>query len=208
LSSAAGEEVGPRVLGCRPATAISWIHDHVYEPIGSSSPSQGVCGFCATGNSGGASQIAYAMSFYGVADLLDAAVLTSGPPHTALDQACLGSDPNLRFDPDSATIVDLSYGFAGATGPCARHDQSFEDTWKVDSVDSGGTYVFPDTRIAFLFVEGDHTPAPFHGRIYLAKLQSAGSPNVTDGTVPGSSHTIMTFPAGRQAVEDELLSGS
>jgi hypothetical protein len=207
LSSAQGEEVGPRLLACRPATAIQWVHDNVFAGLGSPAAGDGVCGFCATGNSGGASQIAYAMSFYGVAGLLDAAVLTSGPPHTALDQACLGPAPNLEFDPDSAAIVDLSYGFAQGTGPCAGHDQGFAGKWKEDSLDVGGTYAFPGTRVAFLFVEGDHTPAPFHGRIYLNQLRAAGSQTVTDRTIPGFNHTIMTFPEGRQAVEEELLMG-
>jgi hypothetical protein len=208
LQSAQGEQVGPKLLACRPATTIKWVHDNIFEQLGSGSAADGVCGFCATGNSGGASQIAYAMSFYGVADLLDVAVLTSGPPHTALDEACLGPSPDLRFDPDSSSIVDLSYGFAPGSGPCVEQDQSFEDTWMKDGVEEGGTYAFPHTRVAFLFVQGDHTAAPFHGKLYLQKLQGAGSPMVTDRTVPGTSHTIMTFPDGRQAVEDELLAGS
>jgi hypothetical protein len=207
LQSAPGEQVGPKLLACRPATTIEWVHDNIFEPLGLPSTAEGVCGFCATGNSGGASQIAYAISFYGVANLLDAAVLTSGPPHTALDKACLGPDPGLQFDPDSASIVDLSYGFARSTGPCVAHDESFAETWLKDSVDSAGTYSFPHTRVAFLFVQGDHTAAPFHGKLYLERLHAAGSPIVTDRTIPGTSHTIMTFPEGRQAVEDELLSG-
>jgi hypothetical protein len=208
LQSAQGEQAGPKLLACRPATTIKWVHDNIFEQLGSPSTAEGVCGFCATGNSGGASQIAYALSFYDVAKLLDAAVLTSGPPHTALDKACLGPSPDLRFDPDSASIVDLSYGFARGTGPCVEQDQSFADTWLKDSVDEGGTYSFPHTRVAFLFVQGDHTAAPFHGKLYLQKLQAAGGPMVTDRTIPGTSHTIMTFPEGRQAVEDELLSGT
>jgi hypothetical protein len=208
LQSAQGEQVGPKFLACRPATAIKWVHDNIFEPLGVPANAKGVCGFCATGNSGGATQIAYAMSFYGVADLLDAAVLTSGPPHTALDQACLGPDPNLQFDSDSASIVDLSYGFARGTGPCVQQDQSFADAWRKDSIDTDGAYAFPHTRVAFLFVQGDHTAAPFHGKLYLDKLRAAGSPTVTDRTIPGTSHTIMTFPEGRQAVQEELLSGT
>lgn len=205
LMSSPGEEVGPKVLACRPATSIKWIHDNIYQKLTSPAKGKGACGFCATGNSGGASQIAYSLSFYGVADLLDAAIMTSGPPHAALDQACLGGGANMEFDADSASIIDLSYGFDRGTGPCVHHDQSFAETWKKDSVETGGTYKFPDTRVVFLFVDGDHTAAPFHGEVYLAKVRDAGSPTVSDATVPGFSHTIMSFPAGRQAVEDALL---
>jgi hypothetical protein len=206
LMSAPGEQVGPKLLACRPATSIQWVHDNIYKQLTSPAKGKGVCGFCATGNSGGGSQIAYSMSFYGVADLLNAAVLTSGPPHTALDQACLGPDPRLQFDSDSASIIDLSYGFARGTGPCVHHDQTFAATWKKDGADVGGTYKFPDTRVSFLFVDGDHTPAPLHGMLYEDKVRAAGTPTVSEKTVHGSTHTIMSFPEGRLAVEQELVS--
>jgi len=209
LQSASGDEVGARLLGCRPATAIKWVHDNIYDPMGLSSSATGVCGFCLTGNSGGASQIAYSLSFYGVAGMVDAAVLSGGPPHAGLDQGCLGSDRNLAYDQGSAALMDLSYGFlTPGTGPCAKHDQSFADRFKEDSVDVGGTYKFPDTRMSFLFVTGDHTSAPPHGMLYYDKVKEAGTPMVQVQEVPGQSHTIMISPEGRQAVEDELTAGS
>ena len=206
LQSASGETVGPKLLGCRPATTIQWTHDNIYEQLGSPEGGDGRCGFCLTGNSGGASQIAYSMSFYGVADLVDAAVLTGGPPHTDLDDACLGSDPSLAFDAESASNIDLSYGFSPGTGPCVKHDDSFASKWKKDGADAGGDYSFPDTRIAFIFVKGDRTPGPPHGKLYLEKLEAAGSPTVRERTIAGSTHTISALPEGREAIEEELLS--
>ena len=208
LQATPGEEVGPKLLACRPATAIKWIHDNIYDQLGSQPKADGVCGFCMTGNSGGGSQIAYSLSFYGVAGMVDAAVLTGGPPHTSLDQACLGPDPDLQFDFNSASLVDLSYGFLKkGSGPCTRHDQSFADKWHEDSVDVGGTYRFPHTRIVFIFVAGDHTPAPPHGTLYYDQLKAAGSPLISPPEqVPGTGHTIMLLPEGRAAVEAALVS--
>jgi hypothetical protein len=209
LQAAPGEEVGPKLLACRPATAVKWIHDNIYEPLGSQAGGEGLCGFCMTGNSGGASQIAYSLSFYGIAAMVNAAVLTGGPPHTALDQACVGPERDLEFDTDSASTIDLSYGFISpGSGPCARHDESFAGQWEKDSIDSGGVYKFPHTRIVFIFVDGDPTPGPSHGMIYYDKLKSAGSPLVkAPEGIPGHTHTIMSLPDGRAAVEDALVSG-
>src|SRR5439155_286508 len=35
LQSAQGEQAGPKLLACRPATTIKWVHDNVFEQLGS-----------------------------------------------------------------------------------------------------------------------------------------------------------------------------
>src|SRR3989442_3682244 len=47
LASAPAEDAGSAHLACRPATAIQWIHDNLYEPV---APLPGACGFCLTGS--------------------------------------------------------------------------------------------------------------------------------------------------------------
>ena len=61
---------GSITLACRPATAIRWVYDNCYE---------GAL-YLAQGTSGGASQIAFSLAYYGVDDILDLANLASGPP--------------------------------------------------------------------------------------------------------------------------------
>ncbi len=206
LQSASGEQVGPKRLGCRPATAIQWVYDTYYRPLGLH-PGLGVCGFCLTGNSGGSSQIAYSLSTYGLANIVNAAVMSGGPPHAALAKGCLQQAP-YSYPPNSAHIIDLSYGFDGTVatgnGPCIRHDSSYTKRWEQDSVDTGGVYDFPTTRVMFIFVSGDPTVGPPHGKDYLAKLQASHTPYVSSETIPGDVHSIDQLPAGRAAIETAL----
>src|SRR5437773_10607593 len=80
LVSAPGEDAGSAHLACRPATVVKWVHDNLYVPLGLS-PAPEQCGFCVTGNSGGSSQAAYALAFYGMDSIVDALIPTSGPGH-------------------------------------------------------------------------------------------------------------------------------
>ena len=45
---------------------------------------------CAFGNSGGSAEIGYALTRWGAADMLEAAILSGGPPMARLDVGCLG----------------------------------------------------------------------------------------------------------------------
>ena len=205
LQAARGEDVGPARLACRSATAIKWIHDNLYERLGVPRAALGACGFCLHGNSGGATQIGYSLSLYGLGSIVDAAVLSGGPPHAAIAKGCL-RERGYAYDNISAGIIDLSYGFPDGGGPCEKHDKSFQERWNQDSLDTaGGTYKFPQTRVAFVFVSGDPTVGPAHGRDYQAKLEAAHSPYVTIRTISGQSHTIEELPLGRAALENALL---
>jgi len=203
LQSAPGEAVGPKTLACRSATAIAWTHDHLYAPVHGASTANRTCGFCLQGNSGGASQIAYSLSFYGVASIVDAAVLSGGPPHAAIARGCL-QEPGFGYSTMETGTIDLSYGFS-ANGPCAGGDQSYADKWERDSVESGGVYTFPNTRISFVFVQDDPTVGPAHGMVYLDKLDKAGTPFLSHTVIPGNRHTIESLPNGRETLEQELV---
>ncbi len=67
----------------RYAILLVWVHDNVHT----------TGAFCASGNSGAATEIAYALTTWSAGDLLDAAVLTSGPPTTRLDYLCVSPPP-------------------------------------------------------------------------------------------------------------------
>jgi hypothetical protein len=208
LESAPSEEAGPARLACRAATAILWVHDNLYQDLGVSQSEVGRCGFCLTGNSGGATQIAYALSFYGLAGIVDAAVLSAGPPHAAIDEGCMAENQGLAYVGIAARNIDLSYGFSGGEGACARRDQTFLEQWNQDSVDTGGVYSFPDTRIVFVFVEGDPSGGVEHGRFYLERLRAADTPMVSEKSIPGVEHTCGALEPCRAALEDALLEGA
>jgi hypothetical protein len=155
LFGSLGREEGQARLGCRPATVARWVHDQLHEPAASRA-------FCATGHSGGAAQVAYMLSHYGLDDILSAVVPTGGPPMGRIDRSCTRDDPRnaqIAF-PDWATrIIDVGFGFlppgglqgfdpfkAPAVGPCARGERTFGEKFRQASVASGdGDYVHPRT---------------------------------------------------------------
>ncbi|MGI9119619.1 MAG: hypothetical protein ACR2G7_05775 [Acidimicrobiales bacterium] len=208
LESSPGERVGPARLACRPATAVKWVHDNLYLPLGvEAGPQQ--CGFCITGNSGGASQVAFALSDYGLDPIVDGAFPTSGPPHSALAKACLRrpGEEQYWYEPDEgARVIDRSYGFTDAEGPCVDHDPSWASVWQQDSVDTGGTdYGHPSTRVHVIVGASDRDPRMHaHAADYLARLQAAGT-DATMEVVGTMGHDITESPEGLGALRAGLL---
>jgi hypothetical protein len=207
LVSAPGEDAGSGHLGCRPATVVKWVHDHWFLPLGVPAGPVGRCGFCITGNSGGASQSSYALSHYGLDSLLDAVVPSGGPPHAAQTKGCLrnaGQEP-YWYASGSASTIDSSYGFQGTSGPCALHDASFAPRWDEESVDTGGSdYVHEQTRVHIILGGADGTSAPAHARDYANRLRTSGSPYVTVQVIPGMGHSIVNS-AGLTALRSALV---
>ncbi|MGH9276268.1 MAG: hypothetical protein ACRDZU_16610 [Acidimicrobiales bacterium] len=194
-----GAEVGPATLACRPATVAAWIHGNLYKAAVGSDHA-GTCGFCLTGNSGGASQVAYALTRYGLAPLIDGAVVTSGPPHTSLDAGCGidSSDPALLFGPREARTIDASYG-AAEGGPCTRHDVAFQARFAQDSVDGVPSPNLDGVRLRLIVGAEDHTSAPSHARVFA---QWIGDLDVVE--VPGMTHPIQQSQAAVDRLADEL----
>lgn len=205
----AGEPTGFAAMACRSATIIRWIHDERYVPM-RLRPSTGVCGFCVSGNSGGASQIAYALAFYGLDDIIDAAVMTSGPPHAGILLGCIpgAGEEAFAYGRASLPYIDTAYGDPDDPGPCARRDASFAATWRADSVDTGGNdYLHPTTRIHFLLGGQDRTVAPIHARLYIDRLKDAGSPMVDEDEISQMEHEVLGQVESRQAVLDAIFGG-
>lgn len=200
-----GQAIGAPVMACRPATAIPWVYQQLAAGR-SFETNSGACGFCVSGHSGGATALAYAMSWYGVYDMIRAAVFTSGPPHAAITKGCLrdrGDEDYWYTQPNEQTI-DGSYGYP-SQGPCVRHDGSMATTWDRDSVDGGGVlYAFPSVRIAMI-LGGQDVAVPAHARAYLARLQQAGTPSASSQTIPTMGHTVVGSKDGRDALVRTLL---
>lgn len=207
LEPAPGERAGPAHLACRSATAISWIHDEIYEPLGLT-PATGSCGYCISGNSGGAAQAAYALSHYGLDDIVDAMVISSGPPFAALEKACTGSDPTYLFEPATARGIDQVYGFVDGDGPCSAHDPSFAGTWRRDAVDTGGSdFLYEQTRVVVIIGARDRTGVEGNIADYLSALRAAASPLVEDLTVDRMGHLIKDSADGLEALRAALVEG-
>jgi len=205
LEAEPGEQVGPARLGCRPATITAWIHDQIYLPMGAS-PAPGACGFCLTGNSGGASQVAYALSHYGLGAYVGVTVMTSGPPHTALAAGCAGggaAQRELLFDRDQARRIDASYGYLNGGGPCERHDSSWVPSWSKDGADDGAR-VYPVTRVEVIVGANDSSTAVPHAQAWARALKAAGQ-HVAVQTIPSMAHDVESSSMGLTALRDTLL---
>ncbi len=190
---------GPRALACRPATVLAWIHQELYQPLGLPD-SAGACGFCFTGSSAGAAAGAYAMTFHGADVLLDAAVLSSGPPFSDLDAACLPglAAPELFKSPAAAAAVDSLYG-GPVPGPCESDDWAWANRWHQDSLDGPGGQVSPQTRVHFVVGQRDTSGAVAHALHYAGVLEAGGA-NVTVESLPGMGHALRNNEEGLGAV--------
>jgi len=202
-----GEQTGPAHVACRPATTIKWIHDNVYLPLGLH-PWAGQCGFCVTGNSGGASAVAYGLPFYGLDTILDADIPTGGPDHAAITKACL-EVPGYEYNDNHRHSIDNSYGYYNQPlnpGPCFNEDPTWAPTWDADSIDIGGNdYDHPNTRVEFIEGGLDDTGAPAHGADYRQRLLQDPANHVTWTFIPTMPHHISTDPNGQAAIEASLL---
>src|SRR5439155_25769229 len=89
LESSTNDAAGQAHLACRPATLIKFLHGNYFLPMGVTNQQPGIAGFCISGNSGGSSQGGYALSHYGLDDILDVVIPSGGPPHSALAKSCM-----------------------------------------------------------------------------------------------------------------------
>lgn len=203
LAASDGEDAGPARLACRPATLIDWIRDHEYLPLEIPDRPVGECGFCVSGNSAGASQVGYGLSHYGLEDLLDAVVLSGGPPHASQDKGCLArpEEGEFHYWPNHRRLIDSSYGFLHGGGPCETSDADFLTRWSSEGINTGGSdYVHPQTRVEFLFGSDDDTPAVALGLDYYARLSDAATPYVSSRTVRGAGQGMQDTSAGAEAL--------
>lgn len=203
-----GDEYGLTTAACRTATIVEHLHETQYLPL-DLDPEAGVCGFCVTGNSGGALQSGYLLAEYGLESILDAIIVGGGPIPSRIAEACLEpAGENLWTV--RASIVDYAYGVApGRQGPCALQDASMEATWRADSlVDGGADFLHPSTRVDILIGGEDHTTAPNHATAYYAELVAAGSPMASYEVFPNAGHSLADFlsdPEARQGILDAFL---
>jgi hypothetical protein len=203
------ENEGQARLACRPATVMRYVYDelHAADPA---------LGFCATGNSGGAAQIAYALSQYGLGDIVSLAVPTGGPPMTRIDLGCIRDHPAnqpLWFVEANLARIDEGYGYpAGVPGPCAAGAESFRGRFEEASIGVGPwQYLFPRTLVWFLFGESDDSVAVPQGLLFYERLVHELPRNPTNigmvrmGVVPDTGHGVSKTRIGANTVRDVLL---
>jgi len=203
--AAPGEDSGSAHLACRPATVVRWAYDNVYVPLGLvHTPER--CGFCITGNSGGSSQVAYALTSYGLDSILDGAFPTSGPTHAAQEKGCVLGPQHYAYAEAEAQRFDDAAGYNGSPGPCVLHDPSYGARWQEESVDTGANdLVYPTTRVDVIIGALDCGDAPAHASDFYDALAGAGTPFVSLDAIPNMHHAITNSQDGLDALEDAIL---
>ena len=200
---ARGQLEGEARLACNPASVFRWIYDNLHT-IG---PDKA---FCAEGHSNGASQVAYALTQYGLANILADVVLESGPNFARLDIGCLRENPSLQalwYSQNNRNNVDWGFGYPNdGSGPCGRRDTSFRSAFQQASVAFGNwPFVYPRTMVHFLFGGDDITATAGHGKYYHDVLVQAGSPLVREDIEPNTPHDTVSTAQGANMIRDAFL---
>lgn len=208
-----GHAEGMANLACKPATVTRWVYDNLHDD-------RPTTAFCATGHSNGASQFAYGLTFYGVADLLDYVVLESGPNWSRIDAACIKDDDgeddggdggddldDLYAEDGERRTIDWGFGFASdGSGPCARSRTAYRSQFQAASVAYGlHTYKYPHTKILFLFGEEDETTTRAQGEVFYDTLKDSGSPWIERLEIDDADHFVTDSPEGAAAMQNALL---
>jgi hypothetical protein len=218
---ASARGAGLATPSCRYAALIAWIEDEIHTESGGS--------LCATGNSGGSSEIAYGLTRRGLADRLRAVVLTGGPPMGRIDLGCLDevADPSWRetcagywsdagqscpsAEPRCAyadramaaapLVMNVAYDDGTRADRCTGGDASARELFAEDSVVSPGVELsYPDTHVHFIHGRQDCTEAVTLGRFYYEAITSTRTIEFPDATL----HTIDRSESGMLAVRQAL----
>ena len=191
---------GFRKLAVHPASITQYVFDNLVEK---DKP------FILFGGSGGAAQIAYMLSFYGIDTITDKAIVFSGFWMGRLDIGCFDAKPlnsRLHYSERARTSIDQSLGFNQETkGPCELYDTSYNDMYKNSSISYGGNYFYPSTKVYLIYGGNDEVGALNQGLTYYEQLSSARSPNVHMQVIEGVGHGILRDSLGFETLRKILF---
>jgi hypothetical protein len=224
-----GNAIGVKHAACLPATAIKYAYDHYYanrqsETADGTLPgSPGHCGFCVTGNSGGSTQTAFAMSHYGGKSFIHRAVPTSGPVHAGIAYGCQKNTAVGYAGRPAAAWIDSSLGFNyGDTspdrtawdlalpptvpGPC--WNQTTDPYWTRKLLDTAvdsyvdGEFNYGSVPVNLIFGSKDPIAPPLGVFYYDRVVNNKGV--ISADTIPNAPHGIPTNADGVTRLEQLL----
>jgi len=191
VSTLRGMVVGQSVLAQRPSTVIYWLKAN--RARGSR--------YIIAGGSNGATQIAYALAFYGADSVIDRAVIISGPPYMEIDKGC-GQVSGYSYPVDAVGLLDTSYGYTNnlIAGPCYNHNPSWFEFERVNSVEAGLNYYYPRTSIKILLGATDDRFITKRGQDYYNLLSAHGQHQLSIKYVPNTGHHFQGTQQGIDAI--------
>lgn len=192
---------GFRKLAVHPATITQFIFENFVEE---DKP------FILFGSSGGAAQIAYMLSFYGIDNIADKAIVFAGFWMGRLDIGCFDNNPlnsQLHYSERARSAIDQSLGFnSDIKGPCELRDTSYYDIYKNSSISYGGNYYYPNTSINLVYGGNDQVGALNQGLTYYEQLATARSPSVHMQIIEGAGHGILWDSLGFETIRKIMFS--
>lgn len=195
-----GNFEGFKKLAVHPATVTKYIYDELTDH---QKP------FVLFGGSGGAAQIAYILSFYGIDTITSSAVIFGGFWMGRLDIGCFDKDTlnyYMHYSDRAKSYIDLSFGFGMETkGPCELCDTTYLDLYKENSVSYGGNYFYPNSQVYLIYGGNDGVGALNQGLTYYYKLAESKSPKVQMQVIDGASHGILGDSIGYSVLRNILL---
>jgi hypothetical protein len=202
---------GTLAAACRYATVTQWIYTNIQN--NTSLP------YCATGNSGGAGALAYALSQYNSGSILSMAEVTSGPPAGRLDWGCGCQEGKLAVQCGNATTLGTCFGKADApvwdpaynptatTGICTDAVNGTLPPGGLnfflgDSVEApGALYSFPHTFVNVAFGGADNSSAIPIGQDWLNNITTSKA----QVCVAGGVHSLANTQAGATQIANDLI---
>jgi hypothetical protein len=193
---------GPLLLSCRWATVAQWVHDNVRASN---------TAFCATGNSGGAGVIAYALARFGEDSIFSYVLPTSGPPFTRIDFGCRCSQQTLQttncagiqgtcYGTDANMFLDPAYGNTNCSNSSAT---PLTSQWQADSILSsdGKSQLSYKTPVHFIFGAQDMGS----GSALAVLWENAITSSHTVECIADGPHKIADVMDGAQAIATDLI---
>jgi hypothetical protein len=195
--------MGVRAASCRYASVVAWVNSQMNgAPV------------CATGNSGGAGLIGEGLAHYDLGDYLKFAEMTSGPPFSRLDYACLdnipaeaeycsGTDIGMGLAvSDAQDFIDPAYPGPWCSSSLEDHSTEHEADFLQDSVDSTDAVLdYPKTTIRFLFGGLDTTSAIRQGLYYQSQIQQ----QTTYACIKEATHSMPDSLDAAQMISTDLI---
>jgi hypothetical protein len=189
---------GLKAVMCAYAEVVEWIAD-----IRASNPA--VMG--ATGNSGGSMQIGYGLASHGLDEILDAVVLSGGPPTSDAWDVCFGSGQLPQPRGGTSVLMDHVLGFLGDGDYCqwGAGPEEAEETARRESIVSSEPgevrdYDYPSTVVSFVEGGNDRSNIP-RAQLYFDAIKSAK----TWDLLPGVPHSVQNNPDGAAKIRERLF---
>jgi hypothetical protein len=195
---------GVRAASCRYATVTAWIKTQLASRLP----------LCATGNSAGSALIGEGLAHYNLGQYLAFAELTSGPPFTRVDEACInltrpsveycsGADINTEVGVVDATeFLDPAYPGPWCSEDIIDNSDAHLSQFLNDSITSSDAQLsYFGTNVWFLYGGLDTSAAINQGEIYRQSIRSSTQRNC----VADAPHSIPDVLDGAERIASDMI---